>query len=84
MYLLITQWTGKSKLWKKLHSSGKNFHVAVVKGLFEAQGQDKADDIKMYKITQNLGSGAKFPYLGMVVSTSRASLSLSVDDNRNV
>ena len=36
---------------------------------------------KNLKFTHNLGHGTKFPYLGMVVSTSKLRLSLRFGDN---
>ena len=36
------------------------------------------------KFTQNLGHGAEFPHLGIVVSTLKSCLSLRFGDNRKV
>ena len=58
--------------------------MEVVEGLLEAHRRGESDDIKKSKLYANLGSGTKFPYLGMLVSIFRICLSLSLDDNRKV
>ena len=65
-----------------MDSSAKHLRMEVVEGLLEAHRQSESDDIKKSKIYAK--SGTKFPYLGMVVSTFRICLSLSLDDNRKV
>jgi len=40
---------------EKIYNSAKSFHVEVVEGLFEAQGQGESADIKIYDIYAKSG-----------------------------